>query len=63
MSAIVSFLGVFLLAETYVGYLSDNYILCSLYLIFIGAASSASYLCALDSQVKKNMKKKVFFCF
>ncbi|KAG1054352.1 hypothetical protein G6F43_003642 [Rhizopus delemar] len=50
MSAIISFSGVFLLAETYIGYLSDNYILCSLYLICIGAASSASYLCALDSQ-------------
>lgn len=62
MSAIISFSGVFLLAETYVGYLSDNYILCSLYLICIGAASSASYLCALDSQVKKNMKKKAY-CF
>ncbi|CAO3674351.1 unnamed protein product [Rhizopus stolonifer] len=50
ISSLTTLLGSLLLAETYAGHLSNHYILCSSYLVCIGAASSASYLCALDSQ-------------
>ncbi|KAI8992048.1 major facilitator superfamily domain-containing protein [Mycotypha africana] len=50
LSSLTAFAGLFLLAETYAGYLSSSPILCSLYLICIGFAGAASYLCALDSQ-------------
>ncbi|KAG1151834.1 hypothetical protein G6F37_004213 [Rhizopus arrhizus] len=50
ISSFISLSAMFLLVETYVGYLSSNYILCSFYLLCIGAASAASCLCAFDSQ-------------
>ncbi|CAO3609731.1 unnamed protein product [Mucor hiemalis] len=50
VSAITAFTGLFFLAQTYAGYLSSNYILCSIYLACIGAAGAASYICSLDSQ-------------
>ncbi|KAI8636109.1 major facilitator superfamily domain-containing protein [Parasitella parasitica] len=50
ISAFTGFIGLFLLAQTYAGYLSSNYMLCSIYLACTGAAGAASYLCALDSQ-------------
>ncbi|KAI8979924.1 major facilitator superfamily domain-containing protein [Pilobolus umbonatus] len=49
-SSITVFIGLFLLAQTYAGYLPGNHILCSIYLAFTGAAGAASYICALDSQ-------------
>lgn len=51
ISAFTAFTGLFLLAQTYAGYLSSHYMLCSVYLACTGAAGAASYLCALDSQV------------
>jgi hypothetical protein len=48
------------LAQTYAGYLSNNYILCSVYLACTGAAGAASYLCALDSQVNIITNKKAY---
>lgn len=57
ISSFTAFTGLFLLAQTYAGYLPNNYMLCSVYLACTGAAGAASYLCALDSQVKK----KYFF--
>ncbi|KAL9540160.1 hypothetical protein MBANPS3_009843 [Mucor bainieri] len=50
ISAFTAFTGLFLLAQTYAGYLSSHYMLCSVYLACTGAAGAASYLCALDSQ-------------
>ncbi|KAG2231518.1 hypothetical protein INT48_002912 [Thamnidium elegans] len=45
-----AFTGLFLLAQTYAGYLSSHYMLCSIYLACTGAAGAASYICSLDSQ-------------
>lgn len=56
ISSVAAFSGLFLLAQTYAGYLSNNYILCSVYLACTGAAGAASYLCALDSQVNITSK-------
>ncbi|KAI8097947.1 major facilitator superfamily domain-containing protein [Gilbertella persicaria] len=50
ISSFTAFAGLLLLAQTYAGHLSHNYILCSVYLACMGAAGAASYLCALDSQ-------------
>ncbi|CEP14023.1 hypothetical protein [Parasitella parasitica] len=50
ISAFAGFTGLLLLAQTYAGHLSSNYMLCSVYLACTGAAGAASYLCALDSQ-------------
>ncbi|KAI7903967.1 major facilitator superfamily domain-containing protein [Cokeromyces recurvatus] len=52
IAAFTAFTTLFLLAQTYVGNLSNHYILCSLYLACTGAAGAASYLCALDSQAQ-----------
>ncbi|KAI9267600.1 major facilitator superfamily domain-containing protein [Helicostylum pulchrum] len=45
-----AFTGLFLLAQTYAGYLSSHYMLCSIYLACTGFAGAASYICSLDSQ-------------
>lgn len=51
VSALLIFLGPFLVAQTYAGRLPDSFILCAFYLICTGIAGAAAYLCALDSQV------------
>lgn len=51
VSALLMFLGPFLVAQTYAGRLPDSFILCAFYLICTGIAGAAAYLCALDSQV------------
>ncbi|KAI9483318.1 MAG: major facilitator superfamily domain-containing protein [Benjaminiella poitrasii] len=56
ISAFTAFTALFLLAQTYAGLFSSNYVLCSLYLACAGASGAASYLCALDSQAQ-NFKK------
>ncbi|KAL0141816.1 major facilitator superfamily domain-containing protein [Mucor lusitanicus] len=57
VSALLMFLGPFLVAQTYAGRLPDSFILCAFYLICTGIAGAAAYLCALDSQ-SHNFKQR-----
>ncbi|KAI8638640.1 major facilitator superfamily domain-containing protein [Parasitella parasitica] len=57
VSALLMFLGPFLVAQTYAGRLPDSFILCAFYLITSGIAGAAAYLCALDSQ-SHNFKQR-----
>ncbi|KAI8334570.1 major facilitator superfamily domain-containing protein [Chlamydoabsidia padenii] len=50
LSALIGFFGNFMLAQTYRGVLASHFQLCAIYLVLTGFASSAAYLCALDSQ-------------
>ncbi|CDS05417.1 hypothetical protein LRAMOSA07945 [Lichtheimia ramosa] len=50
LSGLLAFAGPFLLAQTYAGRLPSHFILCALYLVCLGVAGAAAYLCALDSQ-------------
>ncbi|KAI7869066.1 major facilitator superfamily domain-containing protein [Spinellus fusiger] len=50
VSACLCFIGPFLLAQTYAGYLPQHVGLCALYLMSTGVGGAAAYLCALDSQ-------------
>jgi hypothetical protein len=51
-------MGLLLLAQTYAGYLSSHYMICSFYLAVTGAAGAASYICSLDSQVNYYIQSK-----
>ncbi|KAI8143735.1 hypothetical protein BJV82DRAFT_514172, partial [Fennellomyces sp. T-0311] len=50
VSGLLAFAGPFLLAQTYAGHLPSHFVLCAIYLVCLGIAGAAAYLCALDSQ-------------
>ncbi|RCI04704.1 hypothetical protein CU098_004657 [Rhizopus stolonifer] len=57
ISAVLVFLGPFLVAQTYAGRLPSHFILCTVYLIFTGLGGAAAFLCTLDSQ-SHNFKER-----
>lgn len=52
VAAMLIFFGPFLVAQTYAGRLPNSFVLCTIYLVCMGFAGAAAYMCALDSQVK-----------